>query len=81
MNQFFTLIAQNFVGCGATKSGNLLSSKLDAELTHGGTASLEIDTVRKLMEQLAIPLSNPKTIAKWLVITTSHDACRTAIFP
>jgi hypothetical protein len=24
-----------------------------------------------LMEQLAIPLSNLKTIAKWLVITTS----------
>jgi len=45
------------VGCGATKSGNLLSSKLDAELTHEGTASIRspracrtiaIDAVRKL---------------------------------
>jgi len=40
--------AQVIVGCGATKSGNLLSSKLDAELTHEGTASFAIDAVRKL---------------------------------
>ena len=36
------------VECGATKSGSLLLSRLDAELTHEGTVSLPFDTVRQL---------------------------------
>ncbi|MBI5660237.1 MAG: hypothetical protein HZC43_11995 [Nitrosomonadales bacterium] len=35
-------------GCGATKSGNLLSGKPDAELTLEGIASFAVDAVRRL---------------------------------